>query len=99
MALIFLYKCPIYYFFHVPCPGCGITRAYLSIASLDIKAAFNHHPLFFIALPMTLYIPHRNVLKLTISQRVETIMLFVILCLLMIVYIFKMVNINLLYNF
>lgn len=31
----------------IPCPGCGMTRAWLSALRLDILAAFQHHPLFW----------------------------------------------------
>ena len=33
------------------CPGCGLTRAMLSLMSLDFKAAFHFNPLIFILLP------------------------------------------------
>lgn len=29
-----------------PCPGCGMTRAWLSAFSLDFSSAFYYHPLF-----------------------------------------------------
>ncbi len=29
----------------IPCPSCGMTRAYLSLFQLDIKGAFWYHPL------------------------------------------------------
>lgn len=31
----------------IPCPGCGMTRAYLSLLRLDFKKAFYFHPLFW----------------------------------------------------
>lgn len=36
----------------IPCPGCGMTRAFISLAKLDIRSAFYYHPLFI--LPMFL---------------------------------------------
>lgn len=33
------------------CPGCGLTRATLSLMSLDFEAAFHLNPLIFILLP------------------------------------------------
>lgn len=30
----------------LPCPGCGMTRAWLSAFRLDFKSAFFYHPLF-----------------------------------------------------
>ncbi len=40
--------CPARYFLGICCPGCGMTRASLSILKLDFIAAFNYHPLVFI---------------------------------------------------
>lgn len=31
----------------ISCPGCGITRAYLSLLRLDIAAAFRFNPMFW----------------------------------------------------
>jgi len=33
--------------FHVACPGCGMTRAYLSLLRGDLMAAFAFHPMFW----------------------------------------------------
>lgn len=39
-------ECPFKHFLAVPCPGCGMSRAYLAIIHLDIIKAFSYHPLF-----------------------------------------------------
>lgn len=31
----------------IPCPGCGMTRAYIALLHLDFRAAFYYHPLFW----------------------------------------------------
>ena len=33
--------------FGFPCPGCGMTRAWLSVLQLDLSAAFRWHPMFW----------------------------------------------------
>lgn len=40
-------KCLIRTIFGIPCPGCGLTRAWLSVFKLDLKSAFYYHPLFW----------------------------------------------------
>ena len=92
LFVAFVYKCPFQYLFRIPCPGCGITRAYLSLLRLDFRAAFEYHPLFFAVAPMVLYVAHRNVLKRRLSGKTETIILIVILVLFIAVYIYRLLN-------
>lgn len=40
--------CPIKFVTGVSCPGCGMSRACLSLISGDISDAFRFHPLFWI---------------------------------------------------
>ena len=44
------YHCPFLYFFGVPCPGCGMTRALIKACTFDFKAAFYYHPLFLLVI-------------------------------------------------
>ncbi|MGN0647608.1 MAG: DUF2752 domain-containing protein [Oscillospiraceae bacterium] len=46
--------CVWQYFLHIPCPGCGMTRAILAALHFDFAAAFRHHFMFW-AMPL-LYI-------------------------------------------
>lgn len=49
MGILFLclfYQCPFRLFFHIECPGCGMTRALFSLMKLDFKQAFQYHSLF-----------------------------------------------------
>ena len=46
MVLLFVYGCPIYRFFHIPCPCCGVTRAWIACLQGDIVTAFRYHALF-----------------------------------------------------
>jgi hypothetical protein len=32
----------------IPCPGCGMTRAFIHLFHLDIEGALYYHPLFFL---------------------------------------------------
>lgn len=60
--LIFLIAClavyfitgtgiPCYYYTRLgrPCPGCGLSRMYLSMLQLDFAAAFGYNPVGFVA--------------------------------------------------
>ena len=42
-------------FLNFPCPGCGMTRAWLSVFSLDLASAFRLHFMFWSAPVLYLY--------------------------------------------
>ncbi len=44
----------------IGCITCGITRAYLSLLSGDISAAFYYHPLFWLIVPLYLVLFFRR---------------------------------------
>lgn len=41
--------CPFYLLFGIPCPGCGMTRAWISLFCGEVTKAFYFHPIFFAA--------------------------------------------------
>lgn len=47
--------CPFRFLTGIPCAGCGMTRAYWSLLSLDFKQAFYYHPLFG-TIPLLLFL-------------------------------------------
>lgn len=66
-----------------PCPGCGMTRAYLSLFSLNVKKAFFYHPLFILPFFLFLILLLQNKIKAVKSimknQAFWTILLVVVL--------------------
>lgn len=50
LCLVFLFTipCPLYHIFGIPCPTCGMTRAYDALLHGDIIGAFTMHPLWWI---------------------------------------------------
>lgn len=44
--------CPTAFFFGIPCPGCGLTRATLSLLHGDLAGAMRLHPLVFVLTPL-----------------------------------------------
>lgn len=46
--------CPFRQWVGIPCPGCGMTRAWRAMLRLDITAAFSYHPLFW-TIPLLLF--------------------------------------------
>ena len=47
LAVFYLLNIPclFQYFLRIPCPGCGMTRALLSLLRLDLRGAFHYHPM------------------------------------------------------
>lgn len=39
--------CFFRYFFHIICPGCGMTHAMAALLQFDFKSAFFYHPMIF----------------------------------------------------
>lgn len=46
ICILKIYRCPFQFIWGINCPGCGMTRAWISVLRLDFKAAFQYHPLF-----------------------------------------------------
>lgn len=55
--------------FSIPCPGCGMTRAYLSLLHLDFAAAFSFHPMFWSVPILYLYVLYDG--KLFLNKRLN----------------------------
>ena len=53
--LLFQIPCPFLYFLHIPCLGCGMTRAYIRLLHLDIAGAFAMHAMFWSVPVLGLY--------------------------------------------
>jgi hypothetical protein len=53
--------CIFYNITGVPCPGCGMTRSFMSLLKLDFKSSFNYHPLF----PLVFFLPFLIIRKNT----------------------------------
>lgn len=48
ILIILGYACPFQYFLGISCPGCGMTRAWMSALQLNFHQAMYFHPLFLL---------------------------------------------------
>jgi hypothetical protein len=46
--------CPSHTLFHVYCPGCGLTRMFLSLFEFNFYQAFRYNALWFVMLPFVI---------------------------------------------
>ncbi len=62
MAVLFLKIpiCPVAGILHVPCPGCGMTRATLAALVGDIRLSLRLHPLALLITPYVMLVMARN---------------------------------------
>ncbi|PHS36141.1 MAG: hypothetical protein COA82_02370 [Alkaliphilus sp.] len=63
----------------IPCPGCGLTRAFESLIKGDVKSAFYYHPLFaFIPITAVLAVLLRFSKSEKIKKNVNYVLCFII---------------------
>ncbi len=84
-------KCLFKYTVGIPCPGCGLTRAWLSFFKMDLGAAFTWHPLFWIA-PIVIIIGVFAKGKVSKNKRTNTMAWIFIVTLILSVYSVRMVQ-------
>ena len=53
IILDIIYVCPFNYYFHIPCPGCGMTRAFKLILQGNILESLQYN---LLALPLFIFI-------------------------------------------
>lgn len=51
VAYILSLKCPVVWITGFSCPGCGITRALVSVCKLDFAGAWYYNPMIFYLIP------------------------------------------------
>lgn len=92
IILLVFYHCPFLYFFGIPCPGCGMTRALIAAARLDFKEAFYYHPLFFVVIIAAVYMLLKLTGRISISKKAENNLLKAICILFITVYIIRVLT-------
>ncbi|MGI5962154.1 MAG: DUF2752 domain-containing protein [Lawsonibacter sp.] len=60
LGIFCLCGCPFFNLFGVNCPGCGLTRAWLSFFCGAWRQAFQYHPLFLFAPGFLFLFIHRK---------------------------------------
>ena len=87
--LLLFFKCPMKLFFDIPCPGCGMTRAIISLLKFDFKASFTYNPLaIFVILALVYYIFIRKFAK--IPSKFEKLYLVLLAVSLVVLWILRM---------
>ncbi|MBQ3182044.1 MAG: DUF2752 domain-containing protein [Clostridia bacterium] len=75
----------------IPCPGCGMTRAYLALMRLDFARAFEMHPMFWsVPILLIFYLFDGRVFR---KEWINVTVLALIFAGFLINWIFKIINI------
>lgn len=85
-----VFGCPIKYLTGISCPGCGMTRAWLSVISLNFDRAFYYHPLWIIPL---LYVFDYFFIR-KINNKLYNIIFYIFIALFLITYLFRLFSTN-----
>ena len=83
-----VFGCPIKYVTGISCPGCGISRAALSLCRLDWHRAWEYHPLVYFTPLAVLWFLFR---KKAIVEKLEKLLLICVVVLFVVVYIYRMI--------
>lgn len=81
--------CPIRRFFGVPCPSCGISRAYTLLFQGDLRGAFYYFPLFLIVPPVLFLLAHQRVFHIPLSKKATLAIGLGLLGLLIVLYVLR----------
>lgn len=80
--------CPIKFMTGIPCAGCGMTRAWLSVMKLKFADAFSYHPLFWLVPFGGIFLMNRK----RIPPKAACVITGSLVVLFITVYIIRMIN-------
>lgn len=92
VIIILFFNCPFKFIFGIPCPMCGITRAFFYALSFDLNQAFHFHILWPIVL---IYIVLHILLEfkiIKINKKIIYIFLIVFAIINAIYYFYRLIN-------
>lgn len=81
--------CVIRHITGFPCPGCGMSRAWLSVLQLNLGEAFRLHPMFWSIPILCLYILYDG--KLIPNPKVNNFLLGILLAAFFLCYLFRLI--------
>ncbi|AIY83575.1 MAG: DUF2752 domain-containing protein [Clostridium baratii] len=90
IILAFNIKCIIRTLIGIPCPGCGMTRAWIEAINLNFYEAFKFHPLFLLAPILIILIIIRGEKCIDKYTKYVDVSIVVIIVLFLGVYAFRM---------
>ena len=89
---IYNYECPFKKVFHIYCAGCGMTRMFKSIFSLEICQAFRYNPLMFIYFIVFIIYAIMNSVRYILGKEFKRISFKVVMIFVIVAFIFMVMR-------
>ena len=89
LSVLGITTCPSKALFGIPCPGCGISRAFMSALQLNFAAAFEYNPLW-VLVPVVLIVV--TALSAYDKNRAVEIIIIAFIVLAFLVYIYRIMH-------
>ena len=91
---LYFFKIPCFFrfFTKIPCPSCGMTRAFLSLMKLNFYESFYYHPLLIPSLIVAFSAIHMNVSALKFNKKIRNVCLWIFIIIFFVVYIFRLMT-------
>ncbi len=89
--VIFIYRCPLKFVSGISCPGCGMSRALISLISFDFKEAFYYHPLWPLLIICIVLIIINIIKPNVFSKKSKTIFTIAVCVIFILVYVIRIV--------
>ena len=77
ILILSFYRCPFSFFLGIPCPFCGMTRAFLCVLKGDLIEAFYFHPLWPLVIVAGIIVILVKIKVLKLSGKAVNILAFI----------------------
>lgn len=92
LALLGIYKCPFEYILGIPCPTCGITRAFVSLLHFNITDSFYYYALWPLAVLFFIFIILIQLNILKVNKKTFNIICIILAIIILIYFIIRHIN-------
>lgn len=92
--ILYILKIPCFFRFltGVPCPSCGMTRAFMALIKLKLTDSFYYHPLLIPSLITAFIAIHGDVPIFNINKKICDVYLWIFIIIFLAVYLFRLIT-------
>lgn len=93
VAILVFWDCP-FHMLGYSCPGCGMSRALVTVLKLDFTKAFYYHPLWPLVVIIVIHLLIRYLYEVSFSDKNELRLYFVIMLVFIVTYLYRLLVID-----